>query len=381
MHRATLFGTFLGALLLGAGCTSEMGTPPGAEKYPRPGVLAAPAEEPSSYVTGFAFDPEAYLMNLVACGGGACPLTPLLLDISPLYLNSVVRSGPVTLLDAATGGPAVPPGLSDASGTWALPKVRSRPDVLLPLAVGEGAQLNSGIPSPVPLADVPPGRYLPTVTLRPVAPTHPQCLAVEAVHTSDNGILEAVAKYLTAVEGVPTSVPDFINPARYSGVNTFWLYIPGFAFLRAPIAPPTPSTPPANPLALPNVTVKIISGPTSPASRVFNIQWAPKDDPRLPPEVRALQSARGFFVLPGLESSNLGIVVILHSTSTAPGTLAVYQVEDKVTDNAALRPYKFSALPAPVIPGLVTAASLQLNYRDVTSTGPTPPNFCLPAGP
>lgn len=376
MHRAPFLGTILGALLLSAACSNGSATP--AERYPKPSVLAAPTEEPSSLVTGFAFDPEAYLMNLVACGGGACPLTPLLLDISPLYLSSIVRDSPVTLLDPASGGPAVAPAASDTSGTWTLPKVKSGPNTYLPLAVGTGAKLATGVPSPVPLANVPAANYLPTVTLRPVSPTHPQCMAVEAINTGDNGVLEAVAKYLTAVESTPTTVMDFITPARYSGVNVFWLYIPGFAFLRAPTTPPTPATPPPNPLALPNTTVKITTGP---ASRVFNVQWAPKDDPMLPPEIKALQSARGFFVLPGLESSNVGIAVVLHSASTAPGTLAVYEVVDRVTDDANLRPWKFAPVGAPVIPGLVTAAALQLNYRDVTSSGPLPGYFCLPAGP
>jgi hypothetical protein len=378
MYRAPLFGTLLGSLLLSAACSNDLGAPQ-ADRYPRPGVLAAPTEEPSSYVTGFAIDPEAFLMNLVACGP-TCPIPPLLLDVSPLYLSSMVRTAPVTLLDPAAGAPVAPPGLSSDEGTWALPKVKSATATYLPLSVGgDSAKLATNVPSPVPLANIPPaGRYLSTVTLRPVAPAYPQCIAVEAVHTSDNGVLEAVAKYLTIVEKQNTTVADLINPARYSGVNVFWLSMPGFAFLRVPTTPPETTPPPPNPLAVPNTTVKIAQGP---ASRVFNIQFAPKNDPRLPPEVHALQSARGFFVAPGLESSNVGVVVILHATSTAPFTPVLYQVEDKVTNAAMFRPYKFAPVGAPVIPGLVTAASLQLAYSDAGPPGALPPNFCLPAGP
>jgi hypothetical protein len=377
MHRHILIGTFLGVSLLSAGCSDES-TAPEKNTYPRPKVATVEPEEPSSYVTGFAHDPEAFFLNLVACGGPACPFPPFLLDASPVYLSSVLRNAPITLLDPAINQPAVMPALSNVEGTWTLPTVKNRVDPYLPLAAAEGAQLATGVPSPVPMADIPPATYLPTVTLRPVSPLASQCIGIEAIHTSDNGVLEAVAKYLTFVEGVPTTVADFLTPTRYSGVNVFWLYIPGFPFLRAPTTPPPSPTPPPNPLAVPNTTVNIAVG--LPSSRIFNIQWAPKE--MLPPEVQALQSARGFFVLPGLESSNVGIVVALHDANTPPGSLVVYQVEDKVTDEETFRPWKTFPIPAPVAPGAVVAASLQLSFNDAPdAVGPLPPYFCLPPPP
>ncbi|NOK17075.1 hypothetical protein [Corallococcus carmarthensis] len=364
MQRALFVGTLLGAALLNAGC-SESSTPAASTFTPLPTYENREPEGLISRLSGFTVDPEAYFINLANCAPppAQCALPPLYAEFSPLLQRSVVRGALVTLQDTvpdpATGMPPAPgaPVPSDAQGLWTLPKVPTRKGApFFVLSVGQGTLAND-VPPPF-LPNVPEGNYLPTLTIRPVVPGHSACVGLEALQVSDKGILEAVAKYLTATGGTAVTVANLLDPARFGGVTIFWLYRPGFPVFRVPAA---------------NTTVEATSG------RVFNIEWAPVG--ALPPPLAPFQSTRGFFIPPGppAPNSSLGLVAIVHPPLMGPPGTVTYTAKDATTSTADNRPWSLMPLALPQIPGLVTFAGLQMSPA-VPSATPSipPPSTCLP---
>ncbi|MBZ4372509.1 hypothetical protein NR800_12125 [Corallococcus interemptor] len=371
MQRALFVGTLLGAALLNAGCQDS--TNPAASTFtPRPTYENREPEGLTSRVTGFTVDPEAYFLNLANCAPppAQCALPPLYAEFSPLLQRAVVRNAPITLQDTqpdpATGQPPAPgaPTVSDANGIWTLDKVPTRRGApFLVLSLGGQATLanNATLPLPPPLPTLPPvpeGNYVPTLTVRPVVPAHSACVGLEALQMSDKGILEAVAKSLTA-EGTPTTVADLLNPARFGGVTVFWMYRPGFPVFRVPAA---------------NTTVTATSG------RVLNVEWAPPG--ALPPALAPFQSTRGFFIPPGppAPNSSLGIVAVVHPPLMGPPPVVHYEAKDVTTSDPEGRPWSLmQPVDLPVIPGVVTFAGLQLVSKTPSSTPQIPPpSTCLP---
>ncbi|RKH74787.1 hypothetical protein [Corallococcus aberystwythensis] len=369
MHRALFVGTLLGAALLNAGC-SESSSPASSTFMPRPTYENREPEGLTSRLSGFTVDPEAYFINLAHCAPppAQCPLPPLFAEFSPLLQRSVVRGALVTLQDTVpdpvTGRPPdpAPPIPSDARGLWTLPKVPTRKGApFFVLSVGQGTLAND-VPPPFPLPPVAEGNYLPTLTIRPVVPAHSACVGLEALQMSDKGVLEAVAKYLTAIDGAPVTVPDLLNPGRFGGITVFWLYRPGFPAFRVPAA---------------NTTVEASSG------RVLNIEWAPVG--ALPPPLAPFQSTRGFFIAPTppggqpAPNSSLGLVAIVHPPLMGPPGTVTYTAKDATTSVPDNRPWSLMPLALPQIPGLVTFAGLQMAPA-VPSTTPQfpPPSTCLP---
>ncbi|MGE6762316.1 hypothetical protein ACQKGO_30180 [Corallococcus interemptor] len=370
MHRALFVGTLLGAALLNAGCQDSSSNPAASTFTPRPVYENREPEGLTSRVTGFTVDPEAYFLNLANCAPppAQCPLPPLYAEFSPLLQRGLVRDALITLFDTApdpvTGMPPQPgpPSVSDVNGLWTLEKVPTRrgaPYLVLSLG-GQGTlSNNTTLPLPPPLPTLPPvppaGRYLRTLSVRPVVPAHSACVGLEALQASDNGIVEAVAKYLSS-EGTPVTVADLLGGPRYGGITVFWLYRPGFPVFRVPAA---------------NTTVEASSG------RVLNIDWAPPG--ALPPQ---LQSARGFFIAPGPPASNspLGIVAVVHPPLMGPPPVVKYTPKDTVTSIPEDRPWVFNQpLELPVAPGVVTFAGLQMASKTPSTTPQIPPpSTCVP---
>jgi hypothetical protein len=359
MHRAILLGTILAVSLVGAGC-EQSAPPPESEVFPTPQYVTQEPEGPMTRITGYAWDPEAYLLSLFGCGGPACPLPPILLDNSPLVLRSMVVGASVTVLDTQDGREAVPPGLSDMTGTWVLPKVPSREaPAYLVRAAGQGTLAEV----PFPLPPLPPGNYLPTVTQRPVYTRHSLCAAIEANHLSDKGILEALAKYLTD-KGTPTTPADLIDPQRYAGVVIFWLYNPGFPYWRLPATSPLDVTG--------GTGIKLkVEGP----GQVLTVDWAPPG--ALPPPVAPLQSTRGFVVFEFASESKTGLTAVLYPAGSNPGEVT-YEVKDTITDPLQLRPWTHPDVKATPRPGVITFVPIQLYFNGETPPKITPPSNCLP---
>lgn len=356
MQRAILFGTILGAAVLGVGCESQLN--PSGSKYPTPVYANVEPEGFTSMLTGYSVDAEAFWVNLATCGQ-TCPLPPIHADIIPLFTRSVVRNAPITVLDLTTNKLVGQPSPTTPAGMWTLKGIPSRdladPKSAYLIRAQGGGTLANDAPSPLPLPPVPVGNYVPTVTYRPIMPSHSVCLGLEAAQVSDKGVLEAIAKFLSAEGSTPVTVSDLVNPTKYDGVTVIWMYHPGFTYLRAPGT---------------DTTVEASKG------RVLNLAWAPPDAP-LPPEIKALQSTRGFFVTPGAPTSALGIVAVLHPKSTNTGEVT-YTPKDEKTDAAEQRPWSYPPIKLTPVPGAVVFASVLFNLPNTVPPTIVTPSTCLP---
>jgi len=373
MHRAIRSGTVLAALLLGAGCESQSGAPAESSFIPRPKFVSVEAAGPivdTTRVTGYAWDPEAWLMSFIDCTQKCLPpipaLPPLLLGNNPLFLRSVVVATPVSLVDVDTSSdikPVTSPVLSGFElkesrpfefGLWTQPRVPSRKNLpYYPSSPGGGLLLPDPFVGPAGpiLSPIPAATYLPTVSLRPVMTETDDCMDVDIPMASDKGILEAVAKALTA-SGSSTTVADLTNPAKFSGVTVFWLYAPGFSSLRLPAF---------------GTTIEASAG------TVLNINWAPPG--LLPPSI---QSTRGFFVDTSSPVSGMGIAVVLLPAGSTPPAKVTYTVIDPVTDAPSGKPYTYQKIQAKPLPGVISFAAPQLDFVTGPQWDIADRNVCMP---
>jgi hypothetical protein len=355
MKRTLFYGTILGAALLGVSCNEQL-TPTESKVYPSPVYATREPEGPTSRFSGYTVDAEAFFINLANCGA-TCPFPPLYNDQIPLYYRSVVRDASITALDLATGTPVNQSGVSGPTGAWSVAKVPSRenPPYFVMTKGGPGTLANDApLPPEFVLPDVPTGNYVPTITFRPISPVHGICVGIEAIQISDIGIMEAIAKNLSLTGPNTVTVSDLLDPTKFAGISVFWLYHPGFGFLKAPAD---------------NTTLEATSG------QVLNIEWAPPG--ALPPELTPFQSTRGFFAPPGAPTSSLGLVAVVH-TGTPPAEPVTYTAKDTVTDAANLRPWNFPPLPLPVIPGAVFFTTVQFMTSQSAPPGLIPPSACAP---
>ncbi len=350
MNRASLFALVAGSLL-GSGCLPEAPTPPGS-----PDSLFVEPVTPTSIVAGYAWDPEAFFMNVKACGGPACPIPPMLADGVPLFATAVVQGASVMAIDPVAGAPTGAPQQSGPDGLWRIEGVPGRKEVpYFIVTTGEGklGELPPDFPAP-PLPPVPPARYLPTMTARPIFTTSAGCYFQEAAHASDNGVLEAVAKYRTA-HGQSTAVMELLEPSKFAAVSVFWLYEP--ALLPSLITPAA------------NTTLEVSAGTK------YDIDWA--EPGSLP---AAEQSTRGFYVKEGVGSSPIGVTVVVVPAGATTPPAVTYIPVDTVTNPDIGRPYQFFPLELPAVGGQISVASLQLFSglpppEDVS--GAPPPFLCL----
>ncbi|MBM7118344.1 hypothetical protein [Archangium primigenium] len=352
MKRASLIGlvSSLGALL-GSGC-GEPAAPPA------PDNVYVDLPEAKATASGYAWDPEAFFLSVASCNeflGGACPIPPLLADLTPFLPLASVQGAQVFVLDPIAP-PDQPPAFAQPTGPdalWRVESLPSRDEVPYFVAnTGQGALLALPPEATAPLPPVAPAPYLPTVTLRPFFTGSSRfCPLGESIHTSTTGVLDAVARYRSS-KGLATNVADFINPARFSGVLVFWQYAPA----------PLPN------LLIPadRTTVQAALGTK------YHLGW------RKPGTGGSTQSPRGFYVADGAASSPIGVtVVVLPAGSVTDPTAPVqFLPVDTVTDAAQGRPYVFAPLPLPAIPGLISAMSVQLG-----AGGPPPDPSEVPYTP
>lgn len=355
MHRAITRGTLLAALVVGAGCQNQAEAPTESAFIPRPNYVSVQAAGPSiqtTRVTGYAWDPEAWLMSFLDCTQKCVPplpaLPPILIGNNPLFIRSSVGQTQVSMVDldasldsngkpqtvAATAAPG-----SSPLGIWTIDAVPSRPTrPYYPAALeGGGALLpQEALPPPFRvLSPIPPATYQKTVSLQPVLTEWVDCMAVNVPMASDKGILEAVAKYLT-VKGTATTVADLTNPSRFAGVTILWNFSPGLPSLRLPAF---------------GTTVEPSAG------QPLNINWAP---PGLVPP--AIQSTRGFFVDDSIPVSAMGIVVVLVPAGPTAPSMVTYSVKDPSTDAATGHPYQYRQIRARPLPGVISFAATQLDF-------------------
>jgi hypothetical protein len=194
--------------------------------------------------------------------------------------------------------------------------------------------------------------YFPTVSTRPINTMFATCVSQEAVVIGRNGVLEAVAKYLTSI-GRPTVVNDFMDPARYHSVAVVVTHHAGNQAVRAP----------ANGISLEGTQ-----------GEVYVLDWAP-------PDADPLRSARGFKVTTAATSPVGFNVVLMRATSPRPDTIT-YKFKDTLTDPVSIRPWAFREIQEPPHSGVVTYIGAQAGYKPANdyqraSLG-IPPYLCFP---
>lgn len=289
-------------------------------------------------IQGYVWDPEAFWHTVAMCGQD-CPFPPLLIPGVPTIENAMVTGSQVVLFDPIAGKPTYQArALSNEQGGWYVEKVTARGDVpFLAVALPPDPAtpaLKETMPPFIP--PVPQANYLPTVALKPIFTRFTKCLGQPTGVISDAGVLQAVAKYLTAT-GTPTTVPDLLDPAKFGGVLVTWMYLPGPPVLRVPA---------------------FATQFSAAEGRVLAIDWAPPDAP-LPPEVKEFQSARGYMVKGEDQPSPIGLSVTLLAPISGPPSPIAVTTSDPVTDEASGRPWMFPPLPPLIIaPGIISFLEL-----------------------
>jgi hypothetical protein len=281
-----------------------------------------------------------YLVAMCDGAPAPCPVDPATYAGLPGYDLSVIGGAKVTAVDstrsAATFRAAKP---SASAGEWIIDAVPFRTGAPY-FALSEVGPAGR---NPVPPANgfpVPPAAtYVRTLDLKPIVADYTVCMGQQTVIMGNNGILEAVAKYLTST-GTPTTVQNLLEPAKYSGVVVLWLMQPYFAGVHVPAF---------------GTKVEASHG------TVLNIDWAPPGSGSA-----ALQSARGFLVDPSPAASPMGIAVVLLRPADAGRPLTVV-AKDPVTKANEGRPWEFPSIPP------IEAASGMISFREVLALAPGVP--------
>ena len=336
----------LAALLVAAtGCEDELAAPDDGGVY-------SDASAANATIQGFVWDPEAYWLAFAACGQN-CMLPPLLLSFSPLYQMAAVPNAVVGLFDPLQptmplaypgAGPTATNGGYNITGV----PIRSNPPFFPLVALVQ--------PGPGSDGGAPQVGYLPTLTMKPIATGKSTlCIDQSTLVASDSGVLEAVAKHLTAT-GKATTVADLLDPTKSGGVVIWWLWIPGNG-LRVPA---------------------FGTGMTADAGTTFNISWLPPGVG--PPFITAIQSKRGFYVNsigPMAPGAAPGLTVTVMPPLAGPPPSVTFTAVDPVTDMASGRPFMFPKLSGiQVAPGAVMFGELQALAPG--ASGAPPDWVCLP---
>ena len=297
-----------------------------------------------THVEGYVWDPEAFWLTVASCDPTkGCTLPPIVLPGVPATERSEVAGAMVSLFDPLAD-PAAPPQFvanapTDQYGGWYMDKVTSRKGgppfipVAIPPAPGGTPLKDNGPPF---LDPIPPADYLPTMALKPIFTEYTNCLGQSVPIASDKGVLEAVAKYLTA-NGTTTTAADFIDPSKYGGVLIAWYYLPSDPPVRLPAF---------------NTVLSTTAG------TIYNINWAPPK--ALPPFMN--QSTRGFFVDTSTTGSPFGLFVVTLPPLMGPPSPVSLTITDPITDAPTGRPWTFPDVPPQILPpGLISYLELQGN--------------------
>jgi hypothetical protein len=367
MNRYIRYAALLGSCLVAVAC--EKGTAPATSTFiPKAPLVAASAVKIDTRIAGLSWDPEAYFIALVGCGvdpnhvpmcrpaAGAPPFPPFISEGLPMFSRAAVTGAAISAWDpltqAAVGNSFAP----DPTGFFEVEGVPSRADV--PFYMFSSGQGTTNEPPGPPAGPGFPGptivktTYFPTVSTRPINTMFSTCVAQEAVSIGRNGVLEAVAKYLTS-QGRPTVVTDFMDPTRYHSVAVVVTHHGGNQALRAPAD---------------SISLEGTQG------EVYVLDWAP-------PDADALRSARGFKVTTAATSPVGFNVVLFRATNPKPETIS-YKFKDTKTDSAAIRPWVYPEVKEPPHAGVVTYIGAQMGYKPIDdiprATLGAPPGLCIP---
>ncbi len=350
MTRHLRYAALMGACLLGMGC--EETPPPGLSEFVPEAQYVAPGSfSLHTRISGLAWDPEAYFMTLAACGP-TCPMPPFLSEGLPLFQHAAVQNAAISAFDPLTQTTTGDATTTDGVGIWVLPQVPSRATAPYFILAEAQGSLPSAVAGP-PLPNVPSAPYLRTLTLRPITTVAGMCLSMEAVHISSQGILEAVAKYLSS-KGTSTLVSDLVNPTRYHSVTVLGLFHGGNGANRAP----------ADQIAV-----------ESSVGQVYHINWAPPGSDSDP-----LRSSRGFIVTES-QKTPVGFAVVLVPATLPRPEKITYTVKDTKEDDVARRPWFYPPISAPPQSGVITFIGAQMGYQPPSIPIfqlPPPPTACVP---
>jgi hypothetical protein len=367
MNRYFRYAALIGSCLMASAC--EQGTAPAPSTFiPVAPLVKASSVKIDTRIAGLSWDPEAYFIALAGCqvnpdhvpmcrpAPGAPPFPPFISEGLPTFSRAAVTGAAISAWDPLTQA-AVGSSFAPApNGFFEVEGVPSRADV--PFYMFSSGAGTTNEPPPPPAGPGFPGptivktTYLPTVSTRPINTMFSTCVAQEAVVIGRNGVLEAVAKYLTST-GRPTVVSDFMDPTRYHSVAVVVTHHAGNQALRAPAD---------------GISLEGTQG------EVYVLDWAT-------PDADPLRSARGFKVT-NAPTSPVGFnVVLFRATNQRPQTIT-YKFKDTRTDSAAIRPWVYPELKEPPHSGVVTYIGAQMGYKPTdeyprASLG-APPALCIP---
>lgn len=315
------------ALLAAVLCVSGCQNPPPVQSTSSvtPKVEYVDWKTNASVISGYVWDPEAFWFALAMCPS-PCPLPPITIPGTPFIERSEVFGATVRLVDTRTGAPFMTAlNTTDRVGGYQFINVpeRSEGPPYLAFAAPPPASVTPLKDFGPPAAPIPAAGYLPSLAMKPIYNRFTDCIGQSVQLASTSGVLDAVAKYLSATGPTGVAVADFIDPNKYGGALVAWFYAPADPVVRVPAA---------------NTRL------TAPGMSVYNIAWAP---PGLGPT--GLQSPRGFFVT--TSPSPIGVVVALAPKLTGAPAPVQLTFQSSVT---------FPALP-PIVtpPGLISTLELQ----------------------
>jgi hypothetical protein len=361
MNRYIRYAAIIGSCLVASAC--EQGTAPAPSTFiPVAPLVSASSVKVDTRIAGLAWDPEAFFLALVGCGPpGVCPFPPFISEGLPHFQRAAVTNVALQAWDPITQAAVGNAFNSAPNGFFEVEGVPSRADVPFYMyAAGQGVLAQPAGPDP----QIIPTTYLPTLNTRPINTMFSTCTSQETVLIGRNGVLEAVAKYLTS-QGRPTVVSDFLNDRLYHSVAVVATHHAGNQAVRAPAD---------------GISLEGTQG------EVYVIDWAP-----LPADT--LRSARGFIVT-NQPTSPVGFNVVLYRATNPRPTTISYKFKDtrippanpSTPDErlwaAQRRPWVYREVQEPPHPGVITYIGAQMGYKPrdefTRSSLGAPPALCIP---
>lgn len=315
----------------------------GTNATPRPDTSGVRTQAPYNdtpqvtKVTGAVMDPDSYIFSLATCGEG-CPFAPAIVPMTGNYDRSLVIGSTVELLDPATGVVSGQSATTGEDGAYTLPAVPSRAAPYF-LQTSGGTLASPMIPPEIMVPPVPqPTKYYKTQTVTPMSTlSSGLCAAQVGWALSDIGVMQAVAKGLTAVTGSTFTVDDLVDPTKFHAV----VYVQS-------LAPFYPSP------ALPALETSVKSD----KGQVFHVQFAPPETDG----IKEIQSALGFFLTEDPVSFPGSAVILFPASDPAPGEITVSAVDPKDAKEEG-RPYRGSSFTFSPKSGVFTYLQLPYMYR------------------
>jgi hypothetical protein len=327
-----------------AACFSLSCTLSEAEPPPDDDGVYLPDQKAETSVVGFLFDKEAFFFSAAtcpSCGGFVAR------GDGPNLQRSLIQDGAIKVHDTQSlSAVATSRAPTDEKGTWrSTPFTASQQARVLVSSGGVGKRVAGPT---VNAPAIPLGGYLPTASMRALIAHHGFCLSMDSVQLSDIGVLESVAKMLTA-EGTPTTPQDLVSGDRFAAVVVLALYQQD--------ADPLQRRPAKD------LSVEVQGG------RVLQINFAPPSA-NLPAEAKAVQSKLGFFVDASANASTqAGLAVVVVPRTSSEGKVKL-RVKDPVQNQLTHRPWAHPDMEFSLPKGTVGFVPVRMQPQD---TGPVDP--------